>query len=478
MTLLPTSNPFVAAFAKEARIVKSPTQRLLIGLLITLAAIAIFSWDAFYQLNRLRLLQDNLVDRNRHDSLLLVRVLNDVNTLGATLRYMTDSTQESKIIAYRDRFTNVRRDLEKAVRAEAMSSPVTRHADKQAKLLESLKQFWGMSDRVFAEANAGKEESARSLATLQLADQQSRLASFVSLLLQRNNEAEERTDQQVTAIYSAAERNLYLFIAAVMIAIIATTLYLIYSNRKIFERLESLSSQRRVLAAKLITVQEEVLRSVSRELHDEFGQILTAVSAMLGRAERKGVSPDSPLRTELSEVREITHNTLEKMRSLSQMLHPAVLDDYGLVKAIEWYTEVFEKQTGIATNISIAGTPIRVRGQEAIHCYRIVQEALNNAAKHSGAKLSEVEMIFGPETLTMHIRDFGRGMVLNKKQDKVGLGLIAMQERAELVGGKLTVSSILNSGTTVSLEMPLYPEDSSVPDPLQQLNLGEVVSQK
>ena len=122
MPLFETSNIFVAAFAKEARIVKSPTQRLLIGLLITLAAIAIFSWDAFYQLNRLRLLQHNLVDRNRHDSLLLVRVLNDVNTLGATLRYMTDSTQESKIIAYRDRFTNVRRDLEKAVRAEAMSS--------------------------------------------------------------------------------------------------------------------------------------------------------------------------------------------------------------------------------------------------------------------------------------------------------------------------------------------------------------------
>jgi signal transduction histidine kinase len=478
--LLPlgTSNPFVAAFAKEARIVKSPTQRLLIGLLITLAAVAIFSWDAFYQLNRLRLLQDNLVDRNRHDSLLLVRVLNDVNTLGATLRYMTDSTQESKIIAYRDRFTSVRRDLEEAVRAEAQSSPVTRQADKQAKLLESLKQFWGTSDRVFAEANAGKEDSARSLATLRLADQQSRLASFVSLLLQRNNEAEERTDLQVAAIYASSERNLYLFIAAVMIAIIATTLYLIYSNRKIFERLECLSTQRRVLAAKLITVQEEVLRSVSRELHDEFGQILTAVSAMLGRAERKGVPPDSPLRTELSEVREITHNTLEKMRSLSQMLHPAVLDDYGLVKAIEWYTEVFEKQTGIATNISISGTPIRVRGQEAIHCYRIVQEALNNAAKHSAAKLTEVEMIFAPETLTIHIRDFGRGMVVNKKQDKVGLGLIAMQERAELVSGKLTVSSILNSGTTVTLEMPLQGEDASVPDRLQQLNLGEVVSQK
>src|SRR5437763_2915775 len=145
-----------------------------------------------------------------------------------------------------------------------------------------------------------------------------------------------------------------------MIAIVLTSSYLMYSNRQIFEKLESLSRQRRVLAARLITVQEEVLRSVSRELHDEFGQILTAVSTMLARAERKGLPPDSPFRTELAEVREITHNTLEKMRALSQMLHPAVLDDYGLVKGIEWYVDVFQRQTGIQTEATLEGKPVRI----------------------------------------------------------------------------------------------------------------------
>ncbi|HEY1215410.1 MAG TPA: sensor histidine kinase, partial [Bryobacteraceae bacterium] len=373
----------------------------------------------------------------------------------------------------------VRKDLEQAVKEEAHSSPVTRQPEKQARLLESLKNFWEMSDRVFEEANAGQEESARSLATMQLANQQSRLASFVSLLLQRNNEAEARTDAQISQIYASSERNLFLFIAAVMIAIIGTTSYLIYSNRKIFERLESLSTQRRVLAAKLITVQEEVLRSVSRELHDEFGQILTAVGAMLARAERKGVPPDSPLRTELSEVREITHNTLEKMRSLSQMLHPAVLDDYGLVKAVEWYTEIFEKQTGIRTSTQISGDPIRITGQEAIHCYLIVQDALNYAAKHSGTKLAEVEMSFAPGTLSVCIRDFGRGIPPEKKSGKPGLGLIAMQERAELAGGKLKVSSIPNSGTTVCLDMPVRGDDQPSPETtLQDLKIGGALSHK
>jgi signal transduction histidine kinase len=233
---------------------------------------------------------------------------------------------------------------------------------------------------------------------------------------------------------------------------------LIYSNRQIFAKLESLSRQRRILAARLITVQEEVLRSVSRELHDEFGQILTAVSAMLARAEKKGVPPDSPLRTELSEVREITHNTLEKMRSLSQMLHPAVIDDYGLVKGIEWYTGVFEKQTGVQTRAIIRGEPVRITGQPATHSFRIVQEALNNAAKHSGTLKARVEMIFSPDTLVVKVKDFGSGLLQNKKPAKRGLGLIAMRERAELLGGKLNIHSVPGEGTTVTLVMPLRQE--------------------
>jgi signal transduction histidine kinase len=182
---------------------------------------------------------------------------------------------------------------------------------------------------------------------------------------------------------------------------------------------------------------------------------------MLARAERKGVPPDSPLRTELTEVRQITHSTLEKMRSLSQMLHPAVIDDYGLVKGIEWYVGVFKKQTGVETNFVVQGVPERITGQRATHCFRIVQEALNNAAKHSGAKRAEVEMIFGADNLTVTVMDFGKGLKSeglkadNKGGAKRGLGLIAMRERAALLGGMLDVHSTPGAGTTVVLTMPL-----------------------
>ena len=457
---------------------RSPTLRLLLGLLFTLAAVMGFSWYALHQLHGLRKLQTNTIDINRHDSLLLLTVQNDVNTIGLKLRDMTQSSSRSGISAYRAEFDQLRGDLQAAIDEEAELVPASRRATTQARLIKTLQDFWRSSDRVFAAASEGREAAARRLAATQLFPEQTVLASRVSKLLERNNVAEEHADQQVAQIYEGVEKDVYAFLAATILAILVTSLYLIYSNRKIFEQLESLSRQRRVLAARLITVQEEVLRSVSRELHDEFGQILTAVGAMLGRAERKGGIPsDSPLRTELSEVREITHNTLEKIRSLSQMLHPAVIDDYGLAKALEWYTEIFQRQTGIQTKTVVHGTPVRITGQPAIHCFRIVQEALNNAAKHSGSNSTEVELLFAADTLTVNIKDFGQGMTQHKSPLGRGLGLIAMRERAELLGGNLEINSIPNAGTTVTLTVPMQ-HDGRLPDIQEEDMTNQIVSQR
>ncbi|MBV9155579.1 MAG: sensor histidine kinase [Acidobacteriaceae bacterium] len=453
---------------------KSPTVRLLLGLLITLAAVTGFSSYALEQLSGLRKLQTQTIDLNRHDSLLLLQVESDVNTIGLKLRDMTQMPQTSGIGEFRNEFARLRADLEGAIQKDARFAPATRRAEDQAALADSLNQFWRTSDQVFNRASTGHERAARALVSTQLSKEQSILANRVSALLERNNESEERADMKVASIYAGVERDIYAFWLATMVAIVVTSLYLIYSNRRIFEKLESLSRQRRVLAARMITVQEEVLRSVSRELHDEFGQILTAVGAMLGRAERKGVPADSPLRVELSEVRQITHNTLEKMRSLSQMLHPSVIDDYGLAEGIEWYAQVFQRQTGIETTTKVSGNAVRITGQPAIHCFRIVQEALNNAAKHSGTKRAEVEMTFSADKLTVEVRDFGCGIAPARRPGKSGLGLIAMRERAELLSGSLNVSSVPNEGTTVSVIMPLQQEDHA-PEALEDENIGELV---
>jgi signal transduction histidine kinase len=441
---------------------KYPTLRLLLGLLVSLAAVAGFSSYTLYQLDGLRRLQTDTIDLNRHDSLLLLRVDSDLNTIGLRMRDMVLMPGSEAIAKYRDEFEALHKDLQEAIDQEEKLAPETRGADQHAALIAAMKKFWQSSDEIFEADKAGHEAAARVLASSQLFAQQAALGERVSDLLERNNEAEERADQKVASIYDGVQRDIYAFLSATIVTILLTSLYLIYSNRQMFAKLESLSRQRRVLAARLIMVQEEVLRSVSRELHDEFGQILTAVGTMLARAEKKGLPPDSPFRSELSEVREIVHNTLEKMRSLSQMLHPAVIDDYGLVKGIEWYAGVFEKQTGIETRLLIEGMPVRITGQPAIHCFRIVQEALNNAAKHAGTKRAYVRMAFSSDSLAVSVQDEGRGLPASRRTSSRSLGFIAMRERAELLGGQLEIVSVPGTGTTVSFVMPLERRDSGL----------------
>ncbi|MBV8550559.1 MAG: sensor histidine kinase [Acidobacteriaceae bacterium] len=434
---------------------KSPTARLLLGLLITLVAIAAFSSYSLYEINSLRKLQTNIIDIDRHDSLLLIRIQNDVSTIGLRLRDMAQSPVTPSITRYRNDFSALEEDLMAALAQETELHPTSRSAKQQAELLSGIKTFWRTADRVFEIARRGDEKEARDVLTSELYPQRPILSANVSHLLEVDNLSEADADSKIARIYAGAARDTYAFLAAAIVTILGTSLYLIHSNRRIFDQLAALSTQRRVLAAKLISIQEEVLRSVSRELHDEFGQILTAVSTMLTRAERKGVPADSPLRTELGEVRAITHSTLEKIRSLSQMLHPAVIDDYGLAKGIEWYTEVFQRQAGLPTKVTVHGEPVRITGQPAIHCFRIVQEALTNAAKHSGSSRADVELIFSLDALQITVQDYGRGLPQSKRPDKRGLGLIAMRERAELLSGTVDVSSAPGVGTTVSLLIPL-----------------------
>ncbi len=197
------------------------------------------------------------------------------------------------------------------------------------------------------------------------------------------------------------------FLTATLVAIILTSLYLIRSNRLIFNQLAVLSGQRSDLAQKLISSQESTLRHISRELHDDFGQILTAMGMMLGRA-RNQLPEGSQLRTDLLEVREIAQTTLDKVRSLSQALHPVMLDEAGLEPTIEWYLPVVERQTGIGISYEKSGTPFPIHGNAAVHIYRVLQEALNNVARHSGAKKAWVRLRFTSHELQLEWKTAAR----------------------------------------------------------------------
>jgi signal transduction histidine kinase len=242
-----------------------------------------------------------------------------------------------------------------------------------------------------------------------------------------------------------------------LLAILFTSLYLIRSNRQLFVRLAELSGQRSELAQKLISTQESTLRYISRELHDEFGQILTAIGSMLGRSGNHAPQ-GSTLRADLREISEITQASLDKVRSLSQALHPVMIDEAGLESTLDWYLPMMQKQTGTRIAYEKLGKPFPVDGNTAIQVYRVLQEALNNVTRHSDTKEAWVRLRFLPERLELEVEDHGKGFPPEAK--KSGIGLVAMRERAELLGGVVEVLRPDQGGTLVRLKVPRESTDA------------------
>ena len=437
---------------------RSPTARLLGGLAITLTAVAVYSGYAVLQLKGLQELQARTIDRNRADSLLLLRIQNNLNSLALTMRDILEGSEPYPLTAWQRQFQRIRIDLEDAMAQEAKYSPLERSPGQRDYLATSVAQFWDASDRLFLLARSGEERKALEWIRVSLEARQEALSTAVARLLVQNNEIEQEAAARTRGIYARAERSLYLFVALMLILIVSTSLYLVQYNRRMFDRVASLSERRSELAQQLIGMQENTFRSISRDLHDDFGQILTAVGIMLQSTERHAAGLPDSIRTDLREIQQIVQSTLDKVRSLSLALHPVVLDEAGLESALDVYLPGFEKQTGIKVRYEKTGPSRELDRDVAIHVYRVLQEALSNIARHSQSLRAAVRLRFLPDTVVLEVEDDGVGFGSGKESR--GMGLVSMRERAELVNGRVEFIDCDGGGVLVRLTVPAVPEES------------------
>jgi signal transduction histidine kinase len=429
----------------------APTRGLYLGLIVTLLAVLAYAAYITMQFAGIRKLQSELVDRNRKDSLQLLRIQNDLNSIALAMRDMLDAGEPYPLSAWTAQFDRIRNDLQVALQQEESLSEAARTSDQRRYLSQSLSQFWDASDRMFALARSGSDELARNQIRDTLQPREAALSSSVSRLLVQNNEGEQQAEASISEIYDRVQRQLYFFLGGILLAIVPTSLYLIRYNRRIFAHVEELSSQRSELAQKLISAQESTLRHISRELHDEFGQVLTAIGSLLRRA-TKDVPENSALQEDLQEVREIAQSTLNNIRSLSQALHPVLLEEAGLESTLDWYIPTVERQTGLVLHYQKSGAPFSLETTAGVQVYRVLQEALNNVNRHSGAKEAWIRLQFQSSFLELEVEDHGKGFELIAGQ--TGIGLVAMRERAEIVGGTLRVAPVETGGTLVHLRVP------------------------
>ena len=435
--------------------ISSPTLRLVAGLIVSLMTIGAVGLYTAREIRQLRDEQTAISDRNRKDSLQLLRIQNNLATLATSMRDMADRTENYPLAAWKQVFDRLRVDLAQAIKLEQTLAPPERPAAQQERLVAAVERYWTLVDDMFRSAMAGDEDGAIAKLRTAVTAQHLELMGMVSQFLVLNNRVQEEASVRNREIYERVEREIGVLVIALLVVVAVSGVSIIRANQRAFEQVERLSEELRNLSWRMLRLQEDLQQEFSRELHDEFGQIFTAVGTLLGRV-KHNLPPDSPLVADLEEVRGIAQQTLDKIRVQSRLLHPVILDDFGLEKALEWFVEQFGRQHGIDATFESRGPIGVVPPETTIHIYRIVQEALTNVGKHSGAASARVRLAQRDGWLELDIEDQGKGLPQGAANgvDR-GIGLVSMRERAELMGGTFALRASAGRGLTVSVRVPV-----------------------
>ncbi len=219
------------------------------------------------------------------------------------------------------------------------------------------------------------------------------------------------------------------------------------------QKVQQAEADLRRLSQQLVRAQEEERRSLSRDLHDQVGQVLTALRMSLGNLENALQRNDQAISNELDLAKRLASQALRSTRELAMDLRPAMLDDLGLEAALQWHARQHAKIYGVPVSVEV-GTPLEHLSEAQRLCvYRIVQEALNNSAKYSQASNVDVIVACVQKSVTVCISDDGRGFDPTGTAAN-GLGLLGMRERVAELGGSLTIDSNPSGGTRITADLP------------------------
>jgi signal transduction histidine kinase len=223
---------------------------------------------------------------------------------------------------------------------------------------------------------------------------------------------------------------------------------------------KALETQLRELSAHVESAREEERRGIAREIHDELGQALTALKMDIAWILRRTSAPDSTLPHEvlaerLGTMSQVTDQVIQQVRRISSELRPGVLDDLGLIAAIEWQAQEFESKTGTTCIVRTNASEAPVGHALATAVFRIFQEALTNVVRHANAKHVEVHVEVTGDALALEVRDDGVGISPEAAASPTSLGLLGMRERAHRFGGTVSVQRATPSGTLLALRVRL-----------------------
>jgi signal transduction histidine kinase len=206
------------------------------------------------------------------------------------------------------------------------------------------------------------------------------------------------------------------------------------------------------LSAKVLRAQEDERRAISRELHDEVGQSLTALIVEAGNTAAALPADAEAAKTNLNSIRTIAQRCLDSVRNMSLLLRPSMLDDFGLVPALEWQAREVQKRSSLRVTVTADDEAGEVPDEHRTCIYRLTQETLNNITKHAQAKSVRITLIREADFVRLTVEDDGLGFAADRTR---GLGLLGMRERVARLRGSFDIDSSPGKGTRVTVTLPL-----------------------
>jgi signal transduction histidine kinase len=450
-------------YREEAEMKSRTKIALVFGFGTLLIVIGFLAITSFWGAERIYRDVSAIHDTYRSDSALLDDIHTDVYIAAILTRDYLMDPQTTTAVQYQNDLLARRTSMEKHL-ADLALMMVPEGSLALERLRREVDVYWNLLDPIFEWDPAQKATIGYNFLQQQVIPRRKAVLSLtneIDLL----NAVNLRKEQQKI---NESQREFRRYVVGMSALALASALLVagvsfmqIYRLEKRSEeerqRTEHAEQELRFLSQKLVQAQEVERKSISRELHDEIGQMLTGLKLEIRNLEELRTSPGPVFQEHIIEAKNLAEKTLRAARNLAMGLRPSMLDDLGLAPALQWQVREFSRLNGIPATAEIDGELDHLPEEMCTCVYRVVQESLTNCARHARAKNVHVTLHGSRSRITMTVQDDGIGFDPSNALSR-GLGLIGMEERVRELRGKMAIRSEPNRGTLLEISIPMMQE--------------------
>jgi signal transduction histidine kinase len=383
----------------------------------------------------------------------LMRLRSDLYVAGILKRDFLLERNPDEAASYGDQFAGIQAsadhnlDIIQQTLGNAQPEAVTELRAEVSDYLRPLKEA--------LDWNLIVPQSLRSFLLRAQLEERSAVFQMASEIEELNQDSLAVQQSRIRVAGREFRRTLLLISVASLLLGVAVAAFTIFYTRKLQHHSDEVQLELKRLSQHVVKAQEHERKSISRELHDEVGQMLTGLRMELANLDVPAIQQNAADYQRLQEAKRLTESTLQCVRNLSMLLRPSMLDDLGLSPALRWQAREFSKRSGIPVNLLIDGEVDGLPDEVRTCVYRVVQEALTNVARHANAGRIDLNVQRLGQEILLTIEDDGDGFDVLKPSRTAGIGLIGLKERVWELSGAVQIDSENGKGTRISVHLPV-----------------------